>query len=418
MASAALAGDWPHASVLELPDETAYTTPAAMARPRASSSDKRKGKGKGKTNDNNIQATSTLNAPQSQRKMGAKGKEAKTESALHLLSASLADISLSDELRSEYKPFLERIEGEMKKAKLEPNPHDAYIHAKNAADNLTKKLANALDSCNAALEQLQDAVMYHRNTEKELAEANSKVEHFAAKARLELERPAGSSEAFSLSTEDVHDNEAIQNLIYILQQRQMHNDERRASAEAIAVDVDSTEEASESRRCGPDSEAWGEAAGAIPAADAAEDFSKTLGSLEVYIAKANKKPRVSPNSDSICTTIVDEQGSFSYLMKNPLGLPATDIYVNKIIDGIPWQQLETSKGNKLPRKTCWFTTGDCSCQYNYGNTTSDANPFPNWLSDLTDRAWAALKSAGINAQLPNSCNANLYENGRHHVGWH
>jgi len=68
----------------------------------------------------------------------------------------------------------------------------------------------------------------------------------------------------------------------------------------------------------------------------------------------------------------------------------------------------------LPRSAAWLTTSRCKCQYRYSGTKWPAQAMDPWFLELTDQV---CRACGIR-ERPNSCNANLYENGDEAVGWH
>ena len=114
------------------------------------------------------------------------------------LTSSLSNLAISDHLKTELLSVTERIQAEVANSKPAPDPHQAYIAAKNRVSNLTRKAENALDQCNRLDEQLQDAILYHINATKELEEAVKNVEHFAQQSRQQLDE-ATNSEKLLLS---------------------------------------------------------------------------------------------------------------------------------------------------------------------------------------------------------------------------
>ena len=72
------------------------------------------------------------------------------------------------------------------------------------------------------------------------------------------------------------------------------------------------------------------------------------------------------------------------------------------------------KGSLWPRSAAWYTSGRCSCQYNYSGTQWKAEVMPEWFEQLTD--WI---SSTCNLKVrPNSCNINRYMGGGQSIGWH
>eukprot|EP00931_Biecheleriopsis_adriatica_P055780 TRINITY_DN3304_c0_g1_i4.p1 TRINITY_DN3304_c0_g1~~TRINITY_DN3304_c0_g1_i4.p1 ORF type:complete len:1335 (-),score=254.07 TRINITY_DN3304_c0_g1_i4:67-4071(-) len=78
-----------------------------------------------------------------------------------------------------------------------------------------------------------------------------------------------------------------------------------------------------------------------------------------------------------------------------------------------WNRPEVN-GRPLPRKACWLTAEGCSCTYRYGGTQWPNMVMPPWFVEITDEV---CRLAGV-THRPNSCNANLYEDGNDSVGWH
>eukprot|EP00931_Biecheleriopsis_adriatica_P007025 TRINITY_DN108350_c0_g1_i1.p1 TRINITY_DN108350_c0_g1~~TRINITY_DN108350_c0_g1_i1.p1 ORF type:complete len:752 (+),score=154.35 TRINITY_DN108350_c0_g1_i1:85-2340(+) len=81
---------------------------------------------------------------------------------------------------------------------------------------------------------------------------------------------------------------------------------------------------------------------------------------------------------------------------------------------IKWEQPVVRGDRKLPRKAAWLTGGKCKCVYRYGGTAWPALEMEPWFLEMTQKV---CDVCGI-TEMPNSCNANLYKNGTHSVGWH
>jgi len=68
----------------------------------------------------------------------------------------------------------------------------------------------------------------------------------------------------------------------------------------------------------------------------------------------------------------------------------------------------------LPRNASWLVMKGCTCEYKYSGTSWPANEMDQFFLDITADI---CKTCGIKS-MPNSCNANLYEDGLQSVGWH
>lgn len=71
-------------------------------------------------------------------------------------------------------------------------------------------------------------------------------------------------------------------------------------------------------------------------------------------------------------------------------------------------------GKPLPRKAVWLTPRGCTCTYQYAGTRWPATVMEPWFLEITERV---CRACGL-SKLPNSCNANYYEDGTQSVGWH
>ena len=87
--------------------------------------------------------------------------------------------------------------------------------------------------------------------------------------------------------------------------------------------------------------------------------------------------------------------------------------VEEQLSGLLWEKLYTDTG-RLARSTCWYTKHGCSCNYRYRGRTFIARDFPDWLSKLANDVGAYLNLE----QVPDSCNFNLYEDGKQAVAYH
>lgn len=83
---------------------------------------------------------------------------------------------------------------------------------------------------------------------------------------------------------------------------------------------------------------------------------------------------------------------------------------------VEWLQPEGRFG-PIPRKTAWLVKPPCSCRYIYGGTKVPPSPYPEWMQKVME---ICMPLCGLPdaADWPDSCNMNLYEDGRHSVAWH
>eukprot|EP00930_Biecheleria_cincta_P039864 TRINITY_DN27362_c0_g1_i1.p1 TRINITY_DN27362_c0_g1~~TRINITY_DN27362_c0_g1_i1.p1 ORF type:complete len:700 (+),score=87.26 TRINITY_DN27362_c0_g1_i1:98-2197(+) len=90
-----------------------------------------------------------------------------------------------------------------------------------------------------------------------------------------------------------------------------------------------------------------------------------------------------------------------------------DTWWDDLTTKVKWTQPKVGE-RRLPRKAAWLTEGKCKCVYRYGGTSWPAITWEPWFVQLTKRV---CKACGV-VDLPNSCNANLYVDGKQSVGWH
>lgn len=105
--------------------------------------------------------------------------------------------------------------------------------------------------------------------------------------------------------------------------------------------------------------------------------------------------------------------SFVSYRPNPFTKEQLHRWFKAVRANLNWDRPEVN-GRKLPRSACWLTAEGCSCTYRYSGTAWPSVEMSPWFIELTD---AVCKVCGLN-ELPNSCNANLYEDGSESVGWH
>lgn len=80
---------------------------------------------------------------------------------------------------------------------------------------------------------------------------------------------------------------------------------------------------------------------------------------------------------------------------------------------IDWECPMVGK-RRMPRSAAWLTSAQCKCTYRYGSAAFTSLGMEPWFQEITD---LVCEVCGIQ-QDPNSCNANLYEDGAQAVGWH
>jgi len=82
--------------------------------------------------------------------------------------------------------------------------------------------------------------------------------------------------------------------------------------------------------------------------------------------------------------------------------------------------VELMGGSNVTRKTGWFVREGCQCPYNYGKQRVEAQAFPDWFWEMSQRWLKSLNLDGTDkdAAMPDCVNLNLYEDGNHTVAWH
>ena len=83
-----------------------------------------------------------------------------------------------------------------------------------------------------------------------------------------------------------------------------------------------------------------------------------------------------------------------------------DIF-NSLYEELPWQPFNNIQ-------TCWLTTWTCNCQYMHSSRKFPATVFTPTIQNLGEQ----IASIVGHANGFNSCNANLYVNGKHALGMH
>lgn len=88
-------------------------------------------------------------------------------------------------------------------------------------------------------------------------------------------------------------------------------------------------------------------------------------------------------------------------------------WFQKLHDSIEWNRPKVGL-RRLPRSAAWLVGKGCRCTYRYSGTAWPALTMESWFQEITEQV---CKVCGIR-EPPNSCNANLYEDGSQAVGWH
>jgi len=112
----------------------------------------------------------------------------------------------------------------------------------------------------------------------------------------------------------------------------------------------------------------------------------------------------------------DSRRSYAGFLRSPWNPAQCAHYFNVIKHGTEWLQPTTNKG-VMPRKTAWLVKRGCTCAYSYGPFEVPAAEYPPWMVDLLKEC---MPYCGLNdeAEWPNCCNMNLYDDGGAAVGWH
>jgi len=113
----------------------------------------------------------------------------------------------------------------------------------------------------------------------------------------------------------------------------------------------------------------------------------------------------------------ESRRSFVGYLRCPLARNQVWSYFETIRDGVDWKEPFNQQGEKIPRKTGWMVSEGCECPYRYGGIEVEPEEFPPWMVELMS---VLMPYCGLQQQAdwPNSCNLNLYEDGGMSVGWH
>ena len=110
----------------------------------------------------------------------------------------------------------------------------------------------------------------------------------------------------------------------------------------------------------------------------------------------------------------EELQSWSYILRNPFEGSILQTWWTKVFRNTSW----SSYGRRINRKAAWFVAKGCSCEYRYSGTIWNPNVFPEWLKEITKKVMNKVGWPDTISTLPNSCNINLYEDGKDCVQWH
>jgi alkylated DNA repair dioxygenase AlkB len=108
--------------------------------------------------------------------------------------------------------------------------------------------------------------------------------------------------------------------------------------------------------------------------------------------------------------------SFAGLASKALGTYDADFFFRTAINGITWKRPADTSGRPMRRSTSWMTTSGCSCKYSYGKFQVAPDDMPFWLHGL----WKQIQMniGTVDVEMPNSCNANFYEDCGDGITWH
>jgi len=108
--------------------------------------------------------------------------------------------------------------------------------------------------------------------------------------------------------------------------------------------------------------------------------------------------------------VVDER--FAGLLRGAVAVSARPLLFDKVYHGINWG----SPDEPTPRRTAWTVAPSCKCSYAFSGDVMHPQPWPHWMEELLAEVMP-LCGITTQAEWPNSCFLNLYEDGGG-VGWH
>ena len=109
----------------------------------------------------------------------------------------------------------------------------------------------------------------------------------------------------------------------------------------------------------------------------------------------------------------DIRRSFMSYRPNPFPGLLINSWFYHCVNDLPWDRPWVNE-KPLNRKACWLTLPGVSKPYKYGGMEWSCRDMPGWFQLITAQV---MQVCGV-TQPPNSCNANLYEDGDDVVGWH
>lgn len=112
----------------------------------------------------------------------------------------------------------------------------------------------------------------------------------------------------------------------------------------------------------------------------------------------------------------ESRRSFAAHLANPFGQQFCASWFAKVRVGTKWLQPNSWWG-PMPRKTAWMVAKGHTCTYEYGGMEVQPIEYPVWMVELMQ---SVMPHCGLTEikDMPNSCNLNLYEDGKQMVGWH
>lgn len=113
--------------------------------------------------------------------------------------------------------------------------------------------------------------------------------------------------------------------------------------------------------------------------------------------------------------LVDEsRRSFLGYMPSAFSTKQCDTLFEQVKECTQWQTPPDS--GPAPRQVAWMTKKGCSCKYRYGGVELESQEFPQQMQELLGRVMKLC--GGGNADWPDSCSLNFYEDGAASLGWH
>jgi len=112
----------------------------------------------------------------------------------------------------------------------------------------------------------------------------------------------------------------------------------------------------------------------------------------------------------------DSRRSYAAFHSCPFSKEQTAAFFLTAREGTNWNQPVGPYG-PIPRKTAWMVAEGCSCTYRYGQIEVEPQVYSQWMIELMEICMPIF-GCQDKASWPNSCNANLYDDGDASVGWH